>query len=130
VELVDEEDDLALGSLISLRTALSRSSNSPRYLAPATMAPMSSATTRLSLRPRGRRRRRCAGEALDDGGLADAGLADQDGVVLRAAREDLHHAADLLVAADDGVELALRASSVRSRQYFVRVLYFASGWRP
>ena len=29
------------------------------------------------------------GEPLDDGGLADAGLADEHGVVLRAAREDL-----------------------------------------
>ena len=45
-------------------------------------------------------------EALDDGGLADAGLADQDRVVLRAAREDLDDAADLLVAADDRVDLA------------------------
>ena len=49
---------------------------------------------------------RC-GEALDDGGLADAGLADQHGVVLRAAREDLHHALDLGLAADHRVELAL-----------------------
>ena len=34
-------------SVISCRTALSRSSNSPRYLAPATIEPMSRATTRL-----------------------------------------------------------------------------------
>ena len=47
------------------------------------------------------------GEALDDGGLADAGLADQDRVVLGAAREHLDDAADLLVAADDRIELAL-----------------------
>ena len=47
------------------------------------------------------------GEALDDGGLADTRLADQNGVVLRAAREDLHHALDLGLPADDGVELAL-----------------------
>ena len=47
------------------------------------------------------------GEALDDGGLADAGLADQHRVVLRAAREDLHHALDLRLAPDDRVELAL-----------------------
>ena len=33
--------------LISFSTALSRSSNSPRYLAPATIAPRSSATSRL-----------------------------------------------------------------------------------
>ena len=47
------------------------------------------------------------GEALDDGGLADARLADQHRVVLRAAREDLHHALDLGLPADDRVELAL-----------------------
>ena len=46
-------------------------------------------------------------EALDDGGLADAGLADQHRVVLGAAREDLHHALDLVLAPDDRVELAL-----------------------
>ena len=33
------------------------------------------------------------GEALDDGRLADAGLAQQDGVVLGAAAEDLHRRA-------------------------------------
>ena len=47
------------------------------------------------------------GEPLDDGGLADAGLADQHGVVLGAAGEHLADAADLAVAPDDGVELAL-----------------------
>ncbi len=46
-------------------------------------------------------------QALDDGGLADARLADQHRVVLRAAAEHLDDAADLLVAADDRVELAL-----------------------
>ena len=45
------------------------------------------------------------GEPLDDRGLADSRLADQDGVVLRAAGEHLDHAADLLVAADDRIEL-------------------------
>jgi hypothetical protein len=45
-------------------------------------------------------------EPLDDGGLADAGLADEHRVVLGAAAEHLHHAADLGVAADDGVEVA------------------------
>ena len=47
------------------------------------------------------------GQALDDRGLADAGLADQHRVVLGAAGEDLDHAADLVVAPDHGVELAL-----------------------
>jgi hypothetical protein len=47
------------------------------------------------------------GESLDDRRLADAGLTDEDRVVLRAAREDLDDATDLGVAADDRVELAL-----------------------
>ena len=47
------------------------------------------------------------GQPLGDGGLADARLADQHGIVLRAAREDLDDAADFLVAADDRIELAL-----------------------
>src|SRR5256885_3035930 len=47
------------------------------------------------------------GEALDDRGLADAGLADQHRIVLLAAREDLHDPLDFRLAADDRVELAL-----------------------
>ena len=46
------------------------------------------------------------GQALDDGGLAHAGLADQDRVVLGAPAENLDHAADLRVAADYRVHLA------------------------
>src|SRR5439155_26289677 len=46
-------------------------------------------------------------EPLDDGGLADAGLADQHRVVLLAPREDLHDPLDLGLAADDGIELPL-----------------------
>ena len=44
-------------------------------------------------------------DAFDDRGLADAGLADQHGVVLRAACEHLDHAADLFIATDDGIDL-------------------------
>ena len=47
------------------------------------------------------------GQAFHDGGLAHAGLADQHRVVLGAAAEHLHDAADLVVAADHRVELAL-----------------------
>jgi hypothetical protein len=54
-------------------------------------------------------------QAFDDGGLADAGLADQHRVVLGAALQHLDGAADFLVAADHRVELAERARSVRSR---------------
>ena len=52
------------------------------YLAPATMDPRSSATTRLFFVGLGDVPLDDAGrQALDDGGLADAGLADEDGVV-------------------------------------------------
>jgi len=45
-------------------------------------------------------------EAIRDRGLADAGFADQNRVVLGAPGEHLHQTADLLVAADDRIELA------------------------
>ena len=46
-------------------------------------------------------------QALGDRRLADTGLADQYRIVLGPARQDLHRPADLVVAADDRVELAL-----------------------
>ena len=46
------------------------------------------------------------GESFDDGRLADAGLADEHRIVLRAAREHLDDAANLFVAPDDRIELA------------------------
>ncbi len=47
------------------------------------------------------------GEAFGDGALAHAGFADQHGVVLLTAGEDLAHALDLLLAAHDRVQLAV-----------------------
>ena len=47
------------------------------------------------------------GQALDDRGLADARLPDQDRVVLGPAREHLDHPPDLVVAPDHRIELAL-----------------------
>ena len=47
------------------------------------------------------------GQALDDRGLADAGLADEHRVVLGATAQHLHDATNLVVAPDDRVELAL-----------------------
>jgi hypothetical protein len=46
------------------------------------------------------------GRALDDRGLADAGLADQHRIVLAATGRDLDGLLDLLGAADDRVEPA------------------------
>ena len=47
------------------------------------------------------------GQALGDRRLAHARLTDEHGIVLRAAREHLDHAADFGIAADHGIELAL-----------------------
>ena len=120
VQLVDEQDDLALGRGDLLRArAFSRSSNSPRYLAPATSAPRSSASRRLSFRlsgtsPLTMRSARPSTIAV----LPTPGLADQHRVVLGPAREHLDRAPDLLVAADHRVELAL----ARRRGQVARVL--------
>ena len=46
-------------------------------------------------------------QPFHDGRLSDARLADDDGVVLRAPRQHLHHPPDLVVAPDDRVELPL-----------------------
>ena len=47
------------------------------------------------------------GEAVDDRGLANSGLTNQHRIVLRPALQDLNRAPDLIVAADDRVELLL-----------------------
>jgi hypothetical protein len=108
VHLVDEQDDPPSAAGDSLSTAFSRSSNSPRYFAPAISAPMSSASSFLSFRRFGHVAIDDAQrEAFGDRGLADAGLADQHRIVLGAARQHLDGAADFLVAADHRIELAL-----------------------
>ena len=92
----------------SCSTALSRSSNSPRYFAPAISAPMSSAKQLLVLQAvRHVAVDDALRQAFDDGGLADAGLADQHRIVLGAPRQHLDGAADLLVAADHRIDLAV-----------------------
>src|SRR6185437_13431697 len=57
-------------------------------------------------------------QPFDDRGLADAGLADQHGVVLGPTLQDLDRAPDLIVPADDRVELA----GARTRSQIDRVL--------
>ena len=66
-------------------------------------------------------------EAFDDGGLADAGLADEHGIVLRAARQHLDDAADLVVAADDGIELAALRERGQVAAVALERLVFAFG---
>ena len=108
VELVDEADDLAarLGDLAEhgLQAILELAA----VLGPGDEGAQVERHEALPLQPLGDVPRDDAlGESLDDGGLADARLADQDGVVLRPPREHLDDPADLVVAADHGIELAL-----------------------
>ncbi len=46
-------------------------------------------------------------QPFDDGGLADAGLANEHGVVLGPPAQNLLHAFELVVAADQRIELVL-----------------------
>src|SRR5438876_582398 len=83
---------------ISLMTALSRSSNWPRYLVPAITAHVERQHAVVLERIRALAGRDQLREPLDDGGLPHARLADQHRIVLLAAREDLHHPLDFLLA--------------------------------
>ena len=49
-------------------------------------------------------------ETLDERRLADAGLADDDRVILAAAGEDVDHLTDLRLAAEDRIELAVEGA--------------------
>ena len=62
-------------------------------------------------------------QPLDDGAFAHAGFADQDRVVLLAARKDLHHALDLLLAAHDRVDLALAGQPREVHTEFVQQVF-------
>ena len=107
VDLVDEEDDLPLRLLDLLEDGLQpllelapvrRAGHEGRHVERedhAVAQPLRDVAAHDALR-----------EALDDGRLADARLADEDGVVLRLARQDAHDVANLRVAADHGIELA------------------------
>jgi hypothetical protein len=100
-------------------TALSRSSNSPRILRAGNQRAhverhqllVAQAFRHVAVDD-------AQGKAFGDGRLADAGLTDQNRVVLGAPRQHLDRAADFFVAADHRVELALARASVRSRAYF------------
>ncbi len=107
VELVDEQDDVAaLGDL--LHHLLQALLELAAVLRARHERGQVERVDLLALQELGNLVRGDAGsQALDDRGLTDAGLADQHRVVLRAARQDLHHALDLGLAPDDGVELRL-----------------------
>ena len=107
VELVDEQDDLAVAVLDLLQDGLEALLELATELGARDQRPEVERHDALALETF----RHVAaddplGEALGDGGLADARLADEHGVVLGAPAEDLDDAPDLLVTADDRIELA------------------------
>ncbi len=86
---------------------LRRSSNWPRYLVPATMSEKIQSQNALVGEEAGHFAVGDAlRQALDDGRLAHAGLADEDGIILGAAAENLHHALQFAFAAHERIELA------------------------
>src|SRR3954447_16957485 len=104
VQLVDEQQDLALGGLDLGEDGLQALLELAPVLRAGDEQPDVEGEDRLVAQPLGNVAAHDAlGEALDDRRLADAGVADQDGVVLRLAREDLDDATDLCVAPDDGI---------------------------
>ena len=64
------------------------------------------------------------GDAFADGRLAHARLADQDGVVLGPSGKNLKHPPDLVVTADDGVQLALRRPFAEVHGKFLKIFQF------
>ena len=94
--------------MTSLMTALSRSSNSPRYFAPAISAPMSSATTRLSFSTAGTSPLTIRWASPSTMAvLPTPGSPISTGLFFVRRVSTCMHAADFLVAADHRVELAL-----------------------
>jgi hypothetical protein len=64
------------------------------------------------------------GEALDDRSLADAGFADEHGIIFGAAGKHLDNATDFFIASNDGVELAPASLLSQVAGVFVQCLEF------
>ena len=108
VELVDEGDDLPAGVLDLLEHRLEPLLELPAILRAGHHRGQVEAQHATALERVGNVSRDDAlGQALDDRGLADAGLADEHRVVLGAPRQHLDDAPDLGIAPDDGVEPAV-----------------------
>ena len=107
VHLVDEENDLSLGGgdllehrlepLLELTAELGAGHHGAQVERDQALALEALGHVAVDDPPR---------QALGDGRLADAGLADQHRVVLRSPRQHLDRSANLLVTADDRIELA------------------------
>ena len=107
MDLVDEGDDLAVRVLDFVEHALQALLELTTVLRAGHHGAQVKGDELLALQGGGHvARHDTLGQALHDGGLADARLTDQHRVVLGTAAQDLNHTANLLVTADDRVELA------------------------
>ena len=107
VELIDEQDDLALGLLYLLEHGLQAVLELTTVLGTGDQrAHVELDEVAVAQRARHVAGHDTLGDALDDGRLADARLTDEHGVVLGATGQDLDGAANLIGTADDRVELA------------------------
>ena len=97
---------------ICLSTPFRRCSKSPRYLVPASSAHVQRVDLR-GLQDLGHFARDAPGQALGDGGLAHASLADQQRVVLAAAAQHLDDTLDLVLASDQGIDAAGQRGGVQ-----------------
>ena len=68
-----------------------------------------------------------ASEAFGNGGLAHARFADEHGIVFGAPGQDLHDAADFLVASDDGINLARAGQGGEVAPVFIQGLKLVLG---
>ena len=116
-------------AITSLRNALNRSSNSPRYFAPANIEPMSMEISRLPLSPSGTSPltiRRASPSAMAV--LPTPGSPMRTGLFF-VRRDSTWITRRISVSRPmTGSSLPRRASSVRSRPYFVNAWYLSSGF--
>ena len=107
VDLIDEQEDPTFAGLDLLQHRLEAFLELAPVLCPGNQCAEIELVDRLVLQAfRHVPANDPLGKALRDRGLADARLADQDRVVLRAPGEDSDHPPDLRVSPDDRVELA------------------------
>ena len=108
VQLIDEEDDLALALLYLVQDALQALLELAAVLCTGHQSAHVQAEHDAVLQVLGNiAPDNTLGQTLGDGRLADARLTDEAGVVLGLTGQDADDVPDLLIAADDGVQLLL-----------------------
>ena len=108
VQLINEEDDLALALLDFVQHALQALLKLAAVFCTGHQSAHVQAEHGAVLQVLGHiATHDPLGQTLGDGGLANAGLTDQAGVVLGLTGQDADHVADLLITADDRVQLLL-----------------------